>query len=79
MKNKNILPFQHPKAVNWLLGSGLFLTAVAMTACSSSPTPNYYTMSPKITAATKSTVQVIEVFTRRDSRPIGPSAFGAPR
>ena len=37
------------------------LTAVAMTACSSSPTPNYYTMSPKITAATKSTVQVIEV------------------
>lgn len=61
MKNKNTLSFQHPKAANWLLGSGLFLTAVAMTACSSSPTPNYYTMSPKITAATKSTVQVIEV------------------
>ena len=61
MKNKKILSFQYPKAAKWLLGSGLFLTAVAMTACSSSPTPNYYTMSPKITAATKSTVQVIEV------------------
>lgn len=61
MKNKNHLSFQLPKAAKWLLGSGLFLTAVAMTACSSSPTPNYYTMSPKVTPVTSSTVQVIEV------------------
>lgn len=61
MKNKNTLSFQHPKAAKWLLGSGLFLTAVAMTACSSSPTPNYYTISPKITPAVSSSIRVIEV------------------
>ncbi len=37
------------------------LTAVAMTACSSSPTPNYYTISPKITPAVSSSIRVIEV------------------
>lgn len=61
MKNKKNQLFQHSKAAKWLLGSGLFLTAVAMTACSSSPTPNYYTISPKITPAVSSSIRVIEV------------------
>ncbi|ELW90145.1 PF03886 family protein [Acinetobacter baumannii UH7607] len=39
----------------------MLLTAIAMTACSSSPTPNYYTLTPKVTPVSNSTVQVIEV------------------
>ncbi|MFL9557044.1 membrane integrity-associated transporter subunit PqiC [Acinetobacter baumannii] len=61
MKNKKNQSFQHSKAATWLLGSGVLLTAVAMTACSSSPTPNYYTISPKITPAVSSSIRVIEV------------------
>jgi len=61
MKNKKNQLFQHSKAATWLLGSGVLLTAVAMTACSSSPTPNYYTISPKITPAVSSSIRVIEV------------------
>jgi len=61
MKNKKNQLFQYSKAAKWLLGSGVLLTAVAMTACSSSPTPNYYTISPKITPAVSSSIRVIEV------------------
>lgn len=61
MKNKKNQLFQYSKAATWLLGSGVLLTAVAMTACSSSPTPNYYTISPKITPAVSSSIRVIEV------------------
>lgn len=60
MKNKKNHSL-HSKAAKWLLGSGLFLTGAAITACSSSPTPNYYTISPKVTPAVNSTIRVIEV------------------
>ncbi|WP_213694926.1 membrane integrity-associated transporter subunit PqiC, partial [Acinetobacter baumannii] len=61
MKNKKNRSLQHSKVAKWLLGSGVLLTAIAMTACSSSPTPNYYTLTPKVTPVSNSTVQVIEV------------------
>ena len=61
MKNKKNQSFQHFQVAKWLLGSGVLLTAVAMTACSSSPTPNYYTISPKVTPAVNSSIRVIEV------------------
>lgn len=50
MKNKN----------NFRLGV-VILTGVFLNACSSSPTPNYYTLQAKATPITNSGVRVIEV------------------
>lgn len=60
MKNKKN-HLLHSKAATWLLGGSMVLTAVVITACSSSPTPNYYTISPKVTPSVNSSIRVIEV------------------
>ena len=78
MKNKKNRSLQHSKVAKWLLGSGV-LTAIAMTACSSSPTPNYYTLTPKVTPVSNSTVQVIEVLPVGIPDRFRPCTIGATR
>lgn len=44
-----------------IVNSGLVLMTIMLSACSSSTTPNYYTLVPKVTPIVSSNVRVIEV------------------
>lgn len=44
-----------------IVNSGLVLMTIILSACSSSTTPNYYTLVPKVTPIVSSNVRVIEV------------------
>ncbi|MFW1950503.1 PqiC family protein [Acinetobacter beijerinckii] len=59
MINKSIKKSFFNKKV--IVNTGLVLMAIMLSACSSSTTPNYYTLVPKVTPIVSSNVRVIEV------------------
>lgn len=59
MINKSIKKSFFNEKVN--VNTGLVLMTVMLSACSSSTTPNYYTLAPKVTPIVSSNVRVIEV------------------
>jgi uncharacterized lipoprotein YmbA len=44
-----------------IVNTGLVSLTIMLSACSSSTTPNYYTLVPKVTPIVSSNVRVIEV------------------
>ncbi|MBC9230595.1 membrane integrity-associated transporter subunit PqiC [bacterium SPL81] len=59
MINKSIKKSFFNENVN--VNTGLVLMTLMLSACSSSTTPNYYTLAPKVTPIVSSNVRVIEV------------------